>query len=110
VALYGIYFDSAKAEVKPESQPALTEIAKLLGSNPKLKLHVVGHTDSTGEVAKNIELSRARAKAVALALTTKYSVPAWRLRAEGVGPLSPVASNADEGGRAKNRRVELVEQ
>ncbi len=110
VAVYGIYFDTGKAEVKPESEPTLKEIAKLLQDNPKLKLHVVGHTDSVGELEMNMDLSRRRAKAVVEVLTTKYSVAAARLQADGVGPLSPVASNKTEEGRAKNRRVELVEE
>lgn len=110
IALYGIYFDSGKSVVKPESEPTLKEIAALLSGNPRLKLHVVGHTDSVGDLASNMELSRARAGAVVQALTTKHGMAPGRLRADGVGPLSPVASNRDESGRAKNRRVELVEQ
>ncbi len=110
VAVYGIYFDTGKAEVKPESEATLKEIAKLLEENPELKVHVVGHTDNVGELAMNMELSRARADAVVKVLTTKYRVPAARLRADGVGPLAPVASNDAEEGRAKNRRVELVKQ
>jgi outer membrane protein OmpA-like peptidoglycan-associated protein len=58
----------------------------------------------------NMDLSRRRAEAVLAALTTKYAVPAVRLRAFGCGPYSPVASNDNEAGRAKNRRVELVKQ
>ena len=110
VAVYGIYFDTGKAEVKAESEAALNEIAKLLRDNPKLKLHVVGHTDSVGELAMNMDLSRRRAEAVVQALTTKHKIAAARLRGDGVGPLAPVASNDSEEGRAKNRRVELVKQ
>ena len=109
-AVYGIYFDTGKTEVKTESEAALNEIAKLLKSNLKLKLHVVGHTDSVGELATNMDLSRRRAEAVVQVLTTKHKIAATRLRGDGVGPLSPVASNKTEEGRAKNRRVELVEQ
>jgi OmpA-OmpF porin, OOP family len=110
VALYGIYFDTGKSTVKPESDPTLQEIAKLLANNPALKVHIVGHTDSVGDLAANMELSRQRATAVVQALTTRFAVGSGRLRADGVGPLAPVASNRDEAGRAKNRRVELVEQ
>jgi OOP family OmpA-OmpF porin len=109
-SVYGIYFDTGKAEVKPESDAALKEIAKLLGQDPKLKLHVVGHTDNVGTLASNMDLSRRRADAVAKVLTTKYNIAAARLTAQGVGPLAPVASNDSEDGRAKNRRVELVKQ
>lgn len=109
-AVYGIYFDSGKADIKPESAGALEEIAKLLRADAKLKLHVVGHTDSAGSLTSNIDLSRRRAAAVVASLTTAHKIAADRLRADGVGPLSPVASNRDDAGKAKNRRVELVEQ
>ena len=109
-SVYGIYFDTGKADVKPESDAALKEIAKLLQQDPKLKLHVVGHTDNVGTLVSNMDLSRRRADAVAKVLTTKYTIAASRLDAQGVGPLAPVASNKTEEGRAKNRRVELVEQ
>jgi hypothetical protein len=108
--VYGIYFDTGKAVVKPESAPALQEIGKLLQQDPKLKLYIVGHTDSVGEFQMNMDLSRQRADAVLKALTTTYGVAPDRLQAHGDGPLAPVASNRDEAGRAKNRRVELVER
>jgi OmpA-OmpF porin, OOP family len=110
VAVYGIFFDTGKADVKPESAPALQEIGKLLQQDPKLKLYVVGHTDAVGELQMNMDLSRRRADSVLKALTGTYGVAADRLQAFGSGPLAPVASNRDEGGRAKNRRVELVER
>jgi outer membrane protein OmpA-like peptidoglycan-associated protein len=109
-AVYGIYFDTGKADVKPESESALKEIAKLLQQNATLKLHVVGHTDNVGQLASNMDLSRRRADAVVKVLSAKYSIAAARLDAQGVGPLAPVASNDSEEGRAKNRRVELVKQ
>jgi flagellar motor protein MotB len=109
-SVYGIYFDTGKADVKPESDTTLKEIAKLLQGDPKLKLYVVGHTDNQGALDLNMDLSRRRADAVFAALTTKYAVPAGRLRAYGSGPYAPVASNDGENGRAKNRRVELVKQ
>ncbi len=109
-SVYGIYFDTGKADVKPESDATLKEIAKLLQGDPTLKLYVVGHTDNEGALDMNMDLSRRRAAAVLTALTTKYAVPAGRLRAYGSGPYAPVASNDSEDGRAKNRRVELVKQ
>jgi len=109
-SVYGIYFDTGKADVKPESDATLKEIAKLLQGDPMLKLYVVGHTDSQGALDLNMDLSRRRADAVLAALTTKYAVPPGRLRAYGSGPYAPVASNDSEDGRAKNRRVELVKQ
>lgn len=110
VALYGIWFDTGKADVKPESKPALEEIAKLLKSDSNLKLRVVGHTDNQGNLDGNIGLSKRRAESVNAALASQYGIASQRLSAFGVADLAPVASNAHEDGRAKNRRVELVPQ
>lgn len=108
MALYGIYFDTGKADVKPESKPQLDEIAKMLQAQPALRVYVVGHTDNQGTADANVTLSQQRAKAVADALAKGYRIDAARLMARGVGPLAPVASNEAEDGRARNRRVELV--
>jgi len=110
VAVYGIYFDFNKSDVKPESDPALQEISKLLSGNPNLKVFIVGHTDNVGGVDYNMKLSQARADAVMKVLITKYKINPQRLKAYGVGQLAPVAPNKTDDGRAKNRRVELVEQ
>lgn len=110
VAIYGIYFDFNKADVKSESDPVLKEIATLLKQNPKLNLYVVGHTDNVGTLAANMDLSKRRADAVVRTLLSKYSIDAKRLKAQGVGPLCPVAPNKSDEGRSNNRRVELVEQ
>ncbi len=109
-AVYGIYFDTNKSEIKPESAAALAEIAKLLKGKPGLKVYVVGHTDSTGDTIANMKLSQGRAEAVLNALVSKYGIAAARLKAYGVGPLAPVSSNDTEEGKGKNRRVELVKQ
>jgi outer membrane protein OmpA-like peptidoglycan-associated protein len=109
-AVYGIYFDTGKAEIKPASEPALAEIVKLLKADPKLKLYVVGHTDNVGVFGSNIKLSEDRAAAVVKALVGKYGIVSSRLTPFGCGPTAPVASNRSEEGRAKNRRVELVAQ
>ena len=109
VALYGIYFDTDQDAVKSESQPTLEEIAKLLKAEPSIRLHVVGHTDNQGKPDYNLDLSRRRAASVVRELTSKYGIAASRLDAFGCGVYSPVASNESEEGRAKNRRVELVE-
>ncbi len=110
VAVYGIYFDSGKTEIKPESDEAIEQISKLLLSNTSLKLYVVGHTDNVGTIDSNMKLSKDRSDAVVNALVTKYAIPAARLKSYGVASLSPVASNDSEEGKAKNRRVELVKQ
>jgi outer membrane protein OmpA-like peptidoglycan-associated protein len=108
IALYGIYFDTGKAEVKPESKAQLDEIAKLLKVQPALKVFLVGHTDNQGTLDANQALSQQRAQAVADALAKGYQIDARRFMARGVASLAPVASNAEEAGRARNRRVELV--
>ena len=109
IALYGIYFDTGKADVQPASDATLGEIAKLLKDRPGLNLLVVGHTDNAGPFANNMELSQRRAAAVVAALTGAHGVKKSRLTPVGVSSAAPVASNKTEQGRAKNRRVELVE-
>ncbi len=108
IALYGILFDTDKAIVKAESQPALQEIARLMASDPNMTLWVVGHTDNQGSAEYNQDLSSRRARAVVDALVKQFGVAPGRLQAAGVGFLAPVASNEREEGRALNRRVELV--
>jgi outer membrane protein OmpA-like peptidoglycan-associated protein len=110
VALYNLYFDTNSATLKPESDAALAEIQKLLRTNPQKKLLVVGHTDNVGQIDYNLDLSKRRAASVVNALTTRYGVETQRLSPYGVANLAPVASNASEDGRARNRRVELVER
>jgi outer membrane protein OmpA-like peptidoglycan-associated protein len=110
VEVPGIFFDTGKAVLKPESDAALAEVAKLLQADPALQVYVVGHTDSVAALDLNMKLSQARAEAVVQALVVKHGIAAARLTGRGVGPLSPVASNDAEDGRAKNRRVELVKK
>ena len=110
VEVPGIFFDTGKAALKPESAAALAEVAKLLKADPGLKVFVVGHTDSVAAVDLNLKLSQARAEAVVQALVAEHGIAPARLLGHGAGPFSPVASNDDEAGRAKNRRVELVKQ
>ena len=110
VAVEGIYFDTNKSVLKPESEQAIGEIAKLLKADPALKVYVVGHTDNVGALDANLALSQARAAAVVASLTGTHAVAAARLKAYGAGPCAPVASNDAEDGRARNRRVELVKQ
>lgn len=108
VAIYGILFDSGKADIKPESKASLDEIGKLMKATPALKLHVVGHTDNAGGLEGNFDLSKRRAGAVKDALVKQYSIAADRLTANGVSYLAPVSTNGTDSGRTKNRRVELV--
>ena len=109
-AIYGIYFDTGKSTIKPESAHAIGEIAKLLKADPGLKIFLVGHTDNQGGIESNIKLSQDRGEAVLQALVRDHGIAAARLRSFGCGLFSPVASNDTEDGRAKNRRVELVKQ
>jgi len=110
VAIYGINFDTNKSEIKPESDAAIAEIAKLLKQDAMLKLYVVGHTDNVGNLNANMKLSQSRAEAVKTTLVAKHGISAARLSSFGVGPYCPVSTNLTEEGRAKNRRVELVQQ
>ena len=110
IALYGIFFDTGKAALKPESAPQLEQMGKLLQSQPALNVYVVGHTDNQGVLEANLVLAQQRAQAVAMALSTTCKINAKRIIAKGVANLAPVASNATEEGRARNRRVELVAQ
>lgn len=109
-AVHGIYFDTGKSEIKPESEQAIGEIAKLLKGDAGLKLYVVGHTDNVGALDANMKLSESRAEAVMQALIRSHGIAASRLKSFGNGPFAPVATNDTEEGRASNRRVELVKQ
>jgi OOP family OmpA-OmpF porin len=108
IALYGLYFDTNRTEIKPESKPTLEQIADLLKREPSLKLLVVGHTDNVGDFASNRDLSQRRAESVANALVTGFGIAPDRLVPFGVSYAAPVASNATAEGRSQNRRVELV--
>ncbi len=109
IALYGIYFDTDKAVVKPESAPTLAEISKLLNGQPELNVFIVGHTDNQGAFDYNIDLSRQRAPLPSLPRSpSPMEIAPARMQTAGVGFLAPVASNATDEGRALNRRVELV--
>ncbi len=108
IELPGIYFDHNLAVVKEESLPLISEIAAFLFKHPNVSILVVGHTDMTGEIPFNIELSKRRANAVADILVNNHKIESNRLLPHGVGPLVPVKGNFDESGKAANRRVELV--
>ncbi len=108
VALY-VNFDTDKTSLKPDSQPIIAEIVKLLNANPGLNLTVEGHTDNVGGAAHNQTLSDGRASAVVGALMAQ-GIPLTRLQPKGFGASKPLADNGTEDGRAKNRRVELVKR
>ena len=110
VAVYGIHFDTDKAELKEASFETLEQIKQLFEMKKELKLYIVGHTDDTGSLSHNVDLSQRRAQAVVTALVDRYGISASRIKSFGAGPYAPVASNLNEQGRAKNRRVELVQR
>ncbi|MBD3413489.1 MAG: OmpA family protein [Candidatus Aminicenantes bacterium] len=107
--VYGIFFDFDSAVIKPESEPTFQAIAEMLNSHSMLKVYVVGHTDMTGSLDYNMDLSLDRARAVVQKLIKEFGISGTRLQAKGAGPLCPVSSNQTEEGRKLNRRVELVQ-
>ncbi|MEO6277626.1 OmpA family protein [Roseateles sp.] len=109
VALYGLFFDTGKTDVKPDSAAQLDQMAAVLKAQPALKVLIVGHTDNVGAIDANLALSQGRAQAVVAALTQR-GIAANRLQARGIANFAPVSSNAADDGRAKNRRVEMVLQ
>ncbi|MBK8950918.1 MAG: OmpA family protein [Flavobacteriales bacterium] len=108
VAINDILFDTDKATVQAASLPIIGEIARLLDLMPDLKVFVVGHTDMTGTLEHNLDLSKRRAAEVVRLLTSNHGLSTARLDAHGVGPLAPVSTNKTEAGKQLNRRVELV--
>jgi outer membrane protein OmpA-like peptidoglycan-associated protein len=106
VVLKNIFFDLGKFDLKPESTIELDNIFQLLKENPTLKIQISGHTDNIGKAADNMTLSNNRAQAVVKYLVSKGIEPA-RLSFKGYGATQPVADNATEEGRARNRRTEL---
>jgi len=110
IALYGLTFDTDSAKLTAASDPTLKQMSDLLHKQPNLKVYIVGHTDDSGTLAHNLTLSQQRAESVVKALTTTYGIAANRLAAKGLASYAPVASNHSDAGKAKNRRVELVEQ
>jgi outer membrane protein OmpA-like peptidoglycan-associated protein len=107
VSIYGINFDTAKATVRPDSEPVLNELLALLQKQPEWYMLVAGHTDNAGTDVVNLPLSRQRSEAVIAWLVAK-GIDKTRLTPAGFGSRKPLADNGSEEGRAKNRRVDLV--
>lgn len=106
----GILFDSGSDRIKPESYGVLKDIATVLKENPAVKVKIIGHTDSDGEDAANLDLSKRRALSVSKALTSEFSIEASRMTTDGKGEKEPVADNTKNEGKAMNRRVEFVKE
>ena len=107
---HGILFDTDSDRLKPESAPVIQAIARGLETNPNLKLQIEGHTDSVGDAAHNLDLSKRRAEAVKAVLVAQFKVEAARLSTAGRGAGKPIDSNDTPQGRSQNRRVEFVKQ
>jgi outer membrane protein OmpA-like peptidoglycan-associated protein len=108
--VYDIHFATASAEIDPASASTIASIAKAMTDHPDWRLDIVGHTDSIGTDASNLDLSRRRAEATRLALITTHRVNGARLRADGRGESRPIETNGTLAGRARNRRVELLRE
>jgi len=105
---YGIYFDVNKDVVKPESYGTLKSIAAVLTENPDVKVKIVGHTDSDGADAANLDLSKKRGASVKDELVKTFGIDASRLESDGMGETQPVAPNDNPSNKALNRRVEFI--
>ncbi len=101
-------FDVNSAAIKPESYGTLKEIAGVLQDNADVKVKIIGHTDSDGDDALNLALSKKRAEAVKSALTDEFKIDGSRIATDGKGETDPVADNKTPEGKAQNRRVEFV--
>jgi OmpA-OmpF porin, OOP family len=104
----GILFEVAAATIKPESSGVLKDVAAAIKSNAGMRVKIIGHTDSDGADATNLELSKKRAEAVKAALIKDWSIDASQLEAEGKGETQPAGDNKTKEGKAQNRRVEFV--
>jgi outer membrane protein OmpA-like peptidoglycan-associated protein len=108
VVLDGLDFGTGAAELTEGRYPALAALAEWLAAHPEKSVALVGHTDASGGLDGNIVVSKRRAASVRTRLLETYGVPSAQVEAHGVGYLAPIASNATEAGRQKNRRVEAV--
>jgi outer membrane protein OmpA-like peptidoglycan-associated protein len=104
----GILFDVNSDKIKPISYGVLKEIATTLKENPDVKVKIIGHTDSDGDEAKNLDLSKRRAASVRIVLTTEFGIDGSRFETDGLGETKPVSDNNTPEGKANNRRVEFV--
>ena len=104
----GILFDVNSDKIRPESYGVLKEIGTVLKENAGVRLKIIGHTDSDGDDASNLTLSKRRAASVKAALATEFGIDASRLDTDGKGESQPVGPNTTPEGKANNRRVEFL--
>ena len=105
---HGILFDVNSDKIKGESYGTLKSIASVLKENADLKVKIIGHTDSDGDDAKNLDLSKRRAASVKSMLTSEFGIDAARMETDGKGESQPAGKNDSPAGKANNRRVEFV--
>ena len=105
---HGILFDVNSATIKPESYGTLKEMAGVLKDYPDLKVKIVGHTDSDGSDAANLDLSKKRAASVKESLTKEFGIDESRMETDGKGEGEPIDKNDTPAGKANNRRVEFI--
>lgn len=105
---YGIYFDSGKDVVKAESYGTINEIAKVMKDKPELRIKIIGHTDSDGDDAMNLDLSKRRANNVKEYLVNQFQIESSRIETDGKGESEAIVSNTSTENKAKNRRVEFI--
>jgi OmpA-OmpF porin, OOP family len=105
---YGIYFDSGKDIVKPESYGTINEIASVMKENADLRVRITGHTDSDGDDAMNLDLSKRRAGNVKQYLCSEFQIGSDRIETDGKGETEPIITNNSSENKAKNRRVEFI--
>ncbi len=106
--LEDLIFQTGSSDLGDGPFESLTDLANYLQANPDQTFMLVGHTDAEGSLAGNIALSKKRARSVVRRLVSEFGVNKRQISAEGNGFLSPLASNLTEGGRAQNRRVEVI--
>ena len=108
VVLPDLKFETGSSQLSAGDYPSLAALAQFLAENEGLKIALVGHTDSEGDLGVNIALSKQRAESVMDRLIRDFAIPAAQLDAEGMGYLAPIASNLTPDGRELNRRVEAI--
>lgn len=104
----GILFDTNSDKIKPESYGTLKDIASVLKENANVKVKIVGHTDSDGSDASNLDLSKRRSLSVKQSLINDFGIDASRMETDGKGESEPTDKNDSPQGKANNRRVEFI--